>query len=51
MLNVRAIAGYVRTAEAEPLAFAIIANNYAVPTGVVDRATDGIVAALAAFRR
>ena len=51
MLNVRAIAGYVRTAEAEPLAFAIIANNYAVPTGVVDRATDGIIAALAAFRR
>ena len=33
------------------LAFAIIANNYAVPAGLVDRASDGIIAALAAFRR
>jgi len=51
MLNVRAVAGYVRTADAELLAFAIIANNYAVPPGVVDTAADGIIAALAAFRR
>jgi len=51
MLNVRAAAGYVRTADAEPLAFAIIANNYAVPPSVVDTAADGIIAALAAFRR
>jgi serine-type D-Ala-D-Ala carboxypeptidase/endopeptidase (penicillin-binding protein 4) len=49
--NARAIAGYVRTAEGEALAFSIIANNYAVPTDLVDTTADGIITALAGFSR
>ena len=49
--NARAIAGYVRTANDEPLAFAILANNYGVEPAVIDRASDALVAALAQFSR
>ena len=49
--NARALAGYVTTADRETLAFSIIANNYAVGADVVDRASDAIVTALAAFSR
>ena len=49
--NARAVAGFVRTAEGEPLAFSIIANNYGAPPGRVDRVTDAIIVALAEFRR
>ncbi len=49
--NARALAGYVRTADAEPLAFAIIANNFGVGANAVESAIDGIVVALAGFRR
>jgi D-alanyl-D-alanine carboxypeptidase/D-alanyl-D-alanine-endopeptidase (penicillin-binding protein 4) len=49
--NARAVAGFVSTADAEPLAFSIIANNYGVPPDRVDRVTDAIIVALAEFRR
>ncbi|MBS1817200.1 MAG: D-alanyl-D-alanine carboxypeptidase/D-alanyl-D-alanine-endopeptidase [Acidobacteria bacterium] len=49
--NARAIAGFVRTADGEVLAFDIMANNYGVPAAEVDRVTDAVVIALAEFRR
>jgi D-alanyl-D-alanine carboxypeptidase/D-alanyl-D-alanine-endopeptidase (penicillin-binding protein 4) len=51
MSNVRALSGYVTTADGEPLAFAIIANNFEVPADAITGATDAIVVRLAAFRR
>jgi D-alanyl-D-alanine carboxypeptidase/D-alanyl-D-alanine-endopeptidase (penicillin-binding protein 4) len=51
MSNVRALSGYVNTAENEPLAFAIIANNFDQPPRVINDATDAIVVRLAEFRR
>jgi D-alanyl-D-alanine carboxypeptidase/D-alanyl-D-alanine-endopeptidase (penicillin-binding protein 4) len=49
--NARALAGYVRTADAEPLAFAIVANNFGVAADAVEDTIDGIAVALAGFRR
>jgi D-alanyl-D-alanine carboxypeptidase/D-alanyl-D-alanine-endopeptidase (penicillin-binding protein 4) len=49
--NARAMAGYVTTRDGENLAFAIIANNYAVPVEAIDRASDSMVTALAQFSR
>lgn len=49
--NARALSGYVRSAEGEPLAFSIIANNYNAPARLVDQATDSIVVRLAQFKR
>lgn len=49
--NARAVAGFVRTRDDEPLAFSIIANNYGVPPAAVDRITDAIIVALAEFSR
>jgi D-alanyl-D-alanine carboxypeptidase/D-alanyl-D-alanine-endopeptidase (penicillin-binding protein 4) len=49
--NARGVAGYVRTADGEPLAFSIIANNYAVSPDLVDRTADGIITTLAQFSR
>ena len=49
--NARAVAGFMRTADDEPLVFAIIANNYGVPAAAVDRVTDAVLVALAEFRR
>jgi D-alanyl-D-alanine carboxypeptidase/D-alanyl-D-alanine-endopeptidase (penicillin-binding protein 4) len=49
--NARSIAGYVRTADGEPLAFAIIANNYGVDARVIDNISDAIIVALATFSR
>ncbi|MGE3513215.1 MAG: D-alanyl-D-alanine carboxypeptidase/D-alanyl-D-alanine-endopeptidase [Vicinamibacterales bacterium] len=51
MRHTRSIAGYARTADGEPLAFAILANNYGVPPAEVDRAADAILLAVSAFRR
>jgi D-alanyl-D-alanine carboxypeptidase/D-alanyl-D-alanine-endopeptidase (penicillin-binding protein 4) len=50
MSNIRTIAGYVRTADGEPLAFAIMANNVA-STARADETIDAIVVALAEFSR
>jgi D-alanyl-D-alanine carboxypeptidase/D-alanyl-D-alanine-endopeptidase (penicillin-binding protein 4) len=49
--NARSVAGFVRTADGEPLAFSVIANNYGVPPEAVDRVTDAIIVSLAEFRR
>jgi D-alanyl-D-alanine carboxypeptidase/D-alanyl-D-alanine-endopeptidase (penicillin-binding protein 4) len=50
-LNARAIAGYAETADHEPLAFTIIANNYGVAPEAVDRISDAIIVSLAEFTR
>ena len=49
--NARAVAGFVRTADGEPLAFSIIANNYGAPADTIDRVTDAIIVSLAEFSR
>ena len=51
MSNARALAGYVSTADGEPLVFAIMSNNFGVTPDVVDRAFDAIVVRLAQFSR
>jgi D-alanyl-D-alanine carboxypeptidase/D-alanyl-D-alanine-endopeptidase (penicillin-binding protein 4) len=51
MTNVRSIAGYMTTAEGEPIVFAIIANNYGVPGTEIDRVIDTILARVASFTR
>lgn len=49
--NVRTIAGYVKTADGEPLAFAILANNFEGPGRDVTATIDRIVERLASFSR
>jgi D-alanyl-D-alanine carboxypeptidase/D-alanyl-D-alanine-endopeptidase (penicillin-binding protein 4) len=49
--NVRAIAGYVETADGETLVFSMIANNFTMPSGEVDAAADKALMRLAAFTR
>ncbi len=49
--NVRALSGYVRTADGEPVVFSIIANNFGVAPDVVDSTMDAIIVHLATFRR
>ena len=49
--NARAVAGFARTADGEPVAFSIIANNYGAPPETIDRVTDSIIVALAKFTR
>jgi D-alanyl-D-alanine carboxypeptidase/D-alanyl-D-alanine-endopeptidase (penicillin-binding protein 4) len=49
--NARSVAGYLRTADGEPLEFVIIANNYGASASVIDNATDAILVALANFSR
>jgi serine-type D-Ala-D-Ala carboxypeptidase/endopeptidase (penicillin-binding protein 4) len=49
--NVRAIAGYVGTANGETLAFSIIANNFTVAPSIVDAAVDKALVRLATFTR
>ena len=49
--NARSVAGYVRTADGEPLEFVVIANNYGAAPKVIDDATDAILVQLATFSR
>ncbi len=49
--NVRALSGYVTTAEGEPLVFAVIGNDFEVPADVITAAIDKVVERLAGFRR
>jgi D-alanyl-D-alanine carboxypeptidase/D-alanyl-D-alanine-endopeptidase (penicillin-binding protein 4) len=49
--NARGLAGYVRTAEGEPLVFSILANNFGTTADVIERAADAIVVKLAEFSR
>ena len=51
MSRVRALAGYVETADGRPLAFAILANNFSAPAAEVTRVIDEAVATLASFSR
>ena len=51
MSNIRTLAGYVKTADGEPLAFAILANNFEGPGSGVTATMDAVVARLASFRR
>jgi D-alanyl-D-alanine carboxypeptidase/D-alanyl-D-alanine-endopeptidase (penicillin-binding protein 4) len=47
--NVRALSGYVKTLDGELLIFSIIANNFNLPTPVIDGVTDLAVERLANF--
>jgi D-alanyl-D-alanine carboxypeptidase/D-alanyl-D-alanine-endopeptidase (penicillin-binding protein 4) len=49
--NARGLAGYVRTADGEPLVFSIMANNFGTTAEVIERAADAIVVKLAEFSR
>ena len=49
--NVRAIAGYVDTADGETLIFSIIANNFTASTSTVDAAADKALIRLSTFSR
>ncbi len=49
--NARSVAGFLRSADGEPLVFSIIANNYGVAPVEVDRVTDAVIVALAEFTR
>jgi len=51
LARVRALSGYVTTRDGEDLVFSIIANNFTVPSSVVDYATDTAVERLASFSR
>lgn len=51
LANVRALSGYVRTADGERIVFSIIANNFNVPTAAIDAVTDQVVERLANFTR
>ncbi len=49
--NVRAIAGYVETADGDTLVFSMIANNFTVPSSEVDAAADQALVRLAVFSK
>jgi D-alanyl-D-alanine carboxypeptidase/D-alanyl-D-alanine-endopeptidase (penicillin-binding protein 4) len=49
--NVRAISGYVQTADGEIFVFSIIANNFALAPSEIDRAADRALIRLASFTR
>jgi D-alanyl-D-alanine carboxypeptidase/D-alanyl-D-alanine-endopeptidase (penicillin-binding protein 4) len=51
MSNVRTLAGYVKTADGEPLAFAIMANNFEGTPAQVLATIDRLVVRLATFSR
>jgi D-alanyl-D-alanine carboxypeptidase/D-alanyl-D-alanine-endopeptidase (penicillin-binding protein 4) len=51
MTNVRALSGYVTSADGEPLVWSIIANNFETPPDTITKTTDAIVVRLATFRR
>lgn len=49
--NVRALSGYVRSADGEPLVFSLLANNFETTPDVIDQAIDAIVVRLAQWSR
>ena len=51
MSNIRTLAGYVTSAEGEPLVFAIMANNFEGSAANVVATIDKVVARLATFKR
>ena len=50
MNGVRSVAGYVRPADNQMVAFAIIANSFDNSSAVLNAATDEIIARLASYR-
>jgi D-alanyl-D-alanine carboxypeptidase/D-alanyl-D-alanine-endopeptidase (penicillin-binding protein 4) len=51
MSNIRTLAGYVTTRDGEPLAFAIMVNNFEGSGAAAVGAVDAIAVALAGFSR
>jgi D-alanyl-D-alanine carboxypeptidase/D-alanyl-D-alanine-endopeptidase (penicillin-binding protein 4) len=51
LAHVRALAGYVRTRDGEPLAFTVLANNVGAAPNLIDRAADAVAVKLAEFTR
>ena len=51
LTNARAISGYVRSADGEPLVFSILANNFGRSADAVETAADAIIVRLAEFTR
>lgn len=51
MSNVRGLAGYVVTLAGEPLVFAILVNNYRVPTAEIDATIDRALLRLVSLQR
>lgn len=51
MTNVRALSGYVTSADGEPLVWSIIANNFDTAPETITKSADAIVVRLATFRR
>ncbi len=51
LTGVRSLAGYVTTADGEPLAFAILCNNHEEPAAEVLATIDALAVRLASFRR
>lgn len=49
--RVRALSGYVTSADGELLAFSMIVNNYTVPTSLANHIQDAVCERLANFRR
>jgi D-alanyl-D-alanine carboxypeptidase/D-alanyl-D-alanine-endopeptidase (penicillin-binding protein 4) len=49
--GVRSLSGYAYTGDNEPVAFAIIANNFLVPYKLVDNLQDLVCIRLANFKR
>ena len=49
--NARGLAGFVHTADGEPLVFSIMANNFGTTADIIERAADAIVVKLAEFSR
>src|ERR1051325_10370336 len=50
LTNVRSMAGFVKDADGETLAFAIIANNYENSSALINAASDEIVVRLAGYQ-
>ena len=51
MSRVRALSGYVKTADGEQLAFAMLANNFSVNSSAVNATIDDVVTLLASYSR
>lgn len=51
MTRVRAVSGYVTTADGEPLVFSILANNFDAPAEAITHTADAIMVRLAQLRR
>lgn len=51
MRNARSLSGFTQTADGEPVAFAILVNNYGVPASEIDEAIDALLLRVVAFTR